>query len=93
MTEVLHANIFFIITSIAVVLFTLLVCVLLYHLIKIVKAIRRIVDRVEAGSEVLADDIDNIRSALNPAKLIQFVMNFVPGATSSRKSRRKSRKI
>lgn len=91
MTEVLQANIFFIITSIAVVVFTLLVCVLVYHLIKIVRAIRRIVDRVEAGSEVLAEDMENIRSSLNPAKLVQFVMGFVPGAkTHKKRSRTKS---
>ncbi len=89
MTEVLQTNIFFIITSVSVVLFTLLVCVLMFHLIKIVKAIRRIVDRVEAGSEVLADDLDNIRASLNPAKLVQFVMGFVPGIKS--KTRRRSK--
>ncbi len=89
MTEVLQTNIFFIITSVAVVLFTLLVCVLMFHLIKIVKAIRRIVDRVEAGSEVLADDLDNIRASLNPAKLVQFVMGFVPGVKP--KTRRRSK--
>lgn len=89
MSEVLHANIFFVITSVAVVLFTLLVCVLLYHLIKIVKSIRRIVERVEVGSEVLADDIEHIRESLNPARLIQFIMSFMPGVVSKRRSRRK----
>jgi len=84
MTEVLHANIFFIITSVAVVLFTLLVCVLLYHLIKIVKAVRRIVDRVEAGSEVLAEDIEHIRASFNVASLVKFIMSLVPGGKSKR---------
>lgn len=69
-------------------LFTLLVCVLLYHLIKIVRAVRRIVERVEAGSEVLADDIDNIRASLNPARLIGFVMSLVPGGLAAKKRRR-----
>lgn len=89
MNEVLHANIFFVITSVAVVLFTLLVCVLLYQLIKITKSIRRIVERVEAGSEVLAEDMENIRASLNPARLIQFVMSFMPGAAPKRRSRKK----
>lgn len=93
MTEVLHANIFFIITSIAVVLFTLLVCVLLYHLIKIVRAIRRIVDRVEAGSEVLADDIENIRASFNITNLIQFIMGMVPGAKPKKARTRRRRKV
>ena len=88
MNEVLHANIFFVIASVAVVLFTLLVCVLVYHLIKIVKSIRRIVERVEVGSEVLADDLENIRESLNPARLIQFVMSFMPGVTPKRRSRK-----
>jgi len=88
MTEVLHANIFFFITSVAVVLFTLLACVLLYHFIKIVRSVRRIVERVEAGSEVLAEDIDNIRASLNPARLIQFIMSMMPGAAPRRSTRR-----
>lgn len=90
MSEVLHANIFFFITSIAVVLFTILMCVLVYHLIKIVKSIRRIVDRVEAGSEVIAEDLENLRESLNPARLIQFVMSMMPGAAPKRRSRKKS---
>lgn len=93
MTEVLHANIFFIITTVAVVLFTLLMCVLLFHLIKIVKAVRRIVDRVEAGSEVLADDIENLRATFNITNLIQFIMSLVPGAKPRRASTRRKRKV
>ena len=90
MDEVLHANIFFVIASLGVVMLTILVCVLLYQLIKIVRSIRRIVERVEAGSEVLADDIENIRENLNPARLISFVMSFVPGAQPKRRRRTKS---
>jgi len=89
MTEVLHANIFFVITSIAVVIFTVLICVLLFYVIKIVKAVRRIVDRVEAGSEVLAEDLDHLRSSFNVATLMQFVMRFVPGMKSKQTRNKK----
>lgn len=85
MNEVLLTNIFFGITAFAFILFTIIVSVLLYHLIKIAKAVRRIVDRVEAGSEVLAEDLDNIRSSLNPAKLVQFIMSMIPGTKTGRK--------
>ena len=34
----------------------------------------------EAGSEVLADDIENLRENFNPARLISFVMSLLPGA-------------
>lgn len=91
MSEVLHANIFFVITSVAVVLFTLLVCVLLYHLIKIVKSVRRIVERVEEGTEVIAEDIEHLRDSFNVAKLLQFVMGFVPGTKPKRRSRSKKK--
>jgi hypothetical protein len=79
MNEILHANIFFIIASVGVVIFILLTSLILYHVFKVVKAIRRIVERVERGSEVLAEDIDDIRNNLNPTRLINFVMSFIPG--------------
>lgn len=92
MSEVLHANIFFVIASIGVVLFTLLVCVILYHLLKIVKSVRRIVERVEEGTEVIADDIEQLRNSFNPARLIQFVMSMMPGVMPSKRRTRKSKK-
>ena len=78
MTEILQANIFFFITTIAVVLFTILLCVAVYQIIKILKTVRRIVDRIEEGTEVLADDIDNIRTSFNPTRLISFIMGLMP---------------
>ena len=78
MNEILHANIFFVIASVATVCFTVLLCVLLYHVIKIVRAIRRIVERVETGSEALASDVEELRKNLNPTRLFGFVMNIIP---------------
>lgn len=90
MTEVLHANIFFAITSVAVVTATILLCVLLYHVIRIVRAVRRIVERVEAGSEVIAEDLEDLRANLNPARIFQFVLQFLPfQMPKSKNSRRK----
>lgn len=78
MAEILQMDIFFFITSVAVVLFTILLCVAVYQIIKILKAVRRIIDRIEEGTEVLADDIDNIRTSFNPARLISFIMGMMP---------------
>ena len=88
MEDVLHANIFFFITAIGIIVLTTLGCILLYQLIKIVRSIRRIVERVEAGSEVILDDIENLRENLNPANLVAFLMRFVPGAQPPRRRRR-----
>ena len=62
MSEVLHANIFFFITGIAVIVFTFMLSIALFHLIKILKAVRRIIDRVEAGTATITEDIDRLRT-------------------------------
>lgn len=80
MTEVLHANIFFVITSIAVVVFITLITIALYHAIKIIKSLRRIVERIEMGSERIAEDVDDVREFVrntNPiAQILRFAMSF-----------------
>ena len=78
MTEILQANIFFFITSVAVIIFSLLLCVVVYQIIKILKTVRRIVDRIEEGTEVLVEDMENIRTSFNPTKLISFIMGMMP---------------
>jgi hypothetical protein len=62
MSEVLQANIFFLITGIAVIVFTFLLCIALYHFIRLLAAARRIMARLEAGSEVIASDLDRLRT-------------------------------
>ena len=64
MNEILQANIFFFIASVAAVVFLILISFILFHVIKIVKSIRSIVDKIEAGSEVLASDVSNLRSKI-----------------------------
>ncbi len=79
MTEIIQANIFFFITSIAVIIFSLLLCIAVYQIIKILKIVRRIVERIDEGTEVLADDIEHIRTSFNPTKLISFIVGLLPG--------------
>ncbi len=88
----MQANIFFIIASIGVVVFTILTCLLLYQLIRIAKLVRQIVERVEAGSEVLAEDLDNLRDNLNPKRLISFIMSLMPGGKPRRRKAAKRSK-
>lgn len=61
MSEILQANIFFFITSIAVIVFTFLLSVALFHFIKILKSVRKIMERVEVESEAIADDVERLR--------------------------------
>lgn len=90
MSEILQANIFFIITSVAVVVFTLFVCVILFHVIKILKSIRKIVNRVEEGSEVIAEDVSQLRSYVMDGSLISQIMSFFVGKPEKKAPRRKN---
>lgn len=87
MNEVLHANIFFLITSIAVILATLLICIALYHGIKILQAIRRIVERVDASSEMIVEDVEQLRSYVLGGGLVAQVLGFFKGRRSRKASR------
>lgn len=79
MSEILEANIFFFITGIAVIIFTILLSVLLYHLIKILRSLRRVVDRIEAGSEVLANDIEQVREYFTERSLFARFLDAILG--------------
>ncbi len=92
MNEILHANIFFFIASIGVVVFTLFICVILYHIIKLLRSIRNIVERVDAGSEVIAEDVSQLRAYVTQGSFVSHIMSFVfgKGARSASKTRKKS---
>lgn len=90
MSEVLQANIFFMIASAATVVFVIMVCVVLYHVIKIVIAIRAIVERLEAGSDVIADDVSAMRDFVKSGGLVSYLINRVrPQGPKTRASRSK----
>lgn len=90
MSEVLQANIFFMIASAATVVFVIMVCVVLYHVIKIVIAIRAIVERLEAGSDVIADDVSAMRDFVKSGGLVSYLINRVrPQGQKARASRTK----
>ncbi len=90
MDEVLHANIFFFITGIAVIVFSALLSVAIFHGIKILRSLRRILDRIETGTEIIAEDMQHIRSYLTEDGFIQRVINTVMGF--SKKTTRKESK-
>ena len=93
MSEILQTNIFFFITSVGVILLTFFVCVILYHIIKLLRSIRSIVERVEEGSGVIADDVSQLRAYVVGGSLVSQIMSFVfgAGARSASRTKRKSK--
>lgn len=76
MTEVLQANIFFAITAAAVVVFTIFLCVAVYYVIKILRTVRSITERIDVGSETIADDMKQLRSYITEGSLISQVIGL-----------------
>lgn len=93
MDEVLHANIFFFITGIAVIIFTALLCVALFHFIKVLKSLRRIMERIEEGTEVIAEDMHHVREFFTQEGFIARLITALAGAgkKSARGSERTTR--
>ena len=92
MNEVLHANIFFVIASVATVIFFIVVTLVVYQIFKIVKIVRSILERVESASEVVAQDITDIRASLKNGGLFSRIFSFILGAAGDKARRKRSRK-
>ncbi len=87
MSEVLQANVFFVITSIAVVALTIFVCVALYYLIRILRNVRDVTDRLKRGTEQIAEDVMSMRSFVHEGVigLVKSSFSRFTGKKSSRK--------
>ncbi len=89
MSEVLKANIFFFITGIAVIVFSALLCVALYHAIRALRVLRRILEKVEEGTEVISEDMKNVRAYFTEEGLIPRLLSTLMGTAHPRRSREK----
>ncbi len=94
MSEVLHANIFFIIASVATVVFCIFICMILYQVYKIARAIRSILDRVDTASAVVSQDVSELRAFVTTggswfARVLQLMVGEV-GEPTPRRRRKKT---
>ncbi|MCB9810968.1 MAG: hypothetical protein H6779_04980 [Candidatus Nomurabacteria bacterium] len=83
MDEILHANIFFFVATVATVVFMILISVILYHVLRIIKSIRRIIEKIEAGSEILAGDISDLRAQFMNGGFISRLLALFMGFSNS----------
>jgi hypothetical protein len=87
MNEILHANIFFIITSIATVIFSIIASLILWQVFKLVKSLRMIVERVEVASEQIAHDAANLRGFVTQGGIFSKMIGIIMGAVASGRGR------
>jgi hypothetical protein len=84
MSEVLHADIFFFIASIATVIFCIVITMILFQVYKVMKLLRSILERVDSASEVIAEDVASVRKLVATGGLISTVVGLVFGARRKR---------
>lgn len=85
MTEVLQANLFFFITAVAVIVFTIFLCVAMYFVIKILRSVGNITERIDEGSETIAEDIKQLRTYLAEGSLISQIIGMFIKSKRARK--------
>lgn len=95
MNEVLLANVFFIITGLAILVVAAFLSVLVYYLIRIARTMRTIMDRVESTTELFVDDARHIRDQIAngaiTARLLAMVMQAITHVRPKRRAPRKKK--
>jgi hypothetical protein len=84
MDSVLTSDIFFFITSIAVAIVTTLIVILLVSIIRLVRNISGIVERVREGTDALSEDMGAVRSKLKEKGLMSALIVTIMHAASKR---------
>jgi predicted Holliday junction resolvase-like endonuclease len=89
MTDFLKQDIFFFITSIAVIILTLLLAILIFYIIKISKNIKYISERAKTEADLISEDISNLRDNVKEhgAKFKYFASFFSDLAKKANKKK------
>ncbi|HWB33996.1 MAG TPA: hypothetical protein VG753_01595 [Candidatus Paceibacterota bacterium] len=98
MDQVVHADIFFFITSIAVILVTVGVLVILYYLIPAARNLRDIVARIHKASGDVEKDFEDLRSTLRQEglkgkMLVDIVLGWIERMARPPVRRRAAKKV
>lgn len=90
MEAVLKSDVFFLITSAAVVVLSAVLLVALYYLIKILRDVKEISRTVKKESELIVRDVDAVRRSIK--KKGKQVSSFISRAASSHSYRKTKHK-
>ena len=83
MNEVLHANVFFIIASVATVIFFIIGCFILWQVFKVIRLLRALLERAESASDLIAADVAEARKFVAAGKgfvptVLGLVFSYIP---------------
>ncbi|MCL5435949.1 MAG: hypothetical protein M1275_02615 [Patescibacteria group bacterium] len=90
MDSFIHADIFFFITSIAVVLVTALLVIALVYLVRILRDAKSVTGKVKEETELISEDINELRTKTKKegVKFKNF-LDFFSGFSGHKSSRRR----
>jgi hypothetical protein len=94
MTTLIHADIFFFVTTIAVVVVTIAITVLIVYLVKVFQSVRKIADAINEETILLRRDIGDLRNEIRArgaraAGAFDWLGRFFGTAGRSRSKRKK----
>src|SRR3989339_2244652 len=93
MNDLLHANIFFFITSVATVLIAMLVSVVLFYIARIMRDVSGIVRKINSVSDDLEQDFQDLRREIkNEGTKVRTIVDVALGFFLSRVQKRTTRK-
>lgn len=87
MSEVLQANIFFLVASVATVIFCIVVTMILFQIYKVIKAVRSIVERIDSASETMSEDVAHVRNLVATGGLVSTVVGLVFGTKKKKRAK------
>jgi uncharacterized protein YoxC len=81
MQNLIQSDIFFFITSIAVIIVTVFVLVILWYVIRILKNVKDVSEMVKSGTLFLSEDLSGIRKKIKKLfdSLIKMISNKAKG--------------
>lgn len=89
MDELLQTNIFFYITSVAVVLLTIFWVIISFYVLKIVREIKQITKMVKEESAEIAEDLGDLRESIKQEGFkLWHLLSFMTGRKARRSKKR-----
>ena len=88
MDTLIHADIFFFVTTIAVVVIALFFIIALIYLIKTLNRIKDIAEQVRQETVLFREDIHGLRNSVRQGFKIKRLLSFFQSFTEKRKSRK-----
>jgi MFS superfamily sulfate permease-like transporter len=92
-TSIVKADIFFFVTTIAVVVLTLILSIIMIYLISILRYVKHISQIAKDQAEVISDDIDDLRGTIKTkGASLASIFDFLGSMTRKKVDKKTKRK-